>query len=129
MEINNMNLTSYKEAQLWINSESKKYKSKNEFYRSDEYSKLYPHIKKLYEKEQDMEAQRAQKIMETVKLNFGDKVEYTAVGLFFNTITLTGTIVNIKGIPHVKYDTEIIDIVGKKRCRWHKGWILQNEKK
>ena len=113
------------EAQDWIETESKKYPSKNAFYASSKYHKAYPLIKKLSDdqckKKHALKVIEAEKAMKEAGVKFGDSVFYDYVCIF-NVITYEGKIINRKGIPYVKFDNNMT-INGKKSIRWHKGFM------
>ena len=112
----------YKDALDWVDKKSKEYGSKNVFYSSDEYKKIYPYIKKLYDIDKEQRRKKAEEIMKEVGINYGDKVEYTYISPYFTTENYTGIVFEKNGIPYVKYDKGLVDIKNRKSSMWHKGW-------
>lgn len=112
----------YKEVTDWIDKEAKNYDSKNAFYASDEYKKIYPILKILHDAEVQKKAKKAEKAMKEVNVNFGDKVKYDFVSPFMSVEKYSGTIINKNEMPYVKLDTGQKSITGKKTVIWHKGW-------
>jgi len=115
---------SYSEALEYVDNRAKDFSSKNEFYTSDEYKKLYPILQEVHKREIGEWSKDAKKAMKSVGVKFGDKVQYTYVGSFMSSESYTGVIVNRDGIPYVKLDPGQSTIDGKKSARWHKGWKI-----
>lgn len=118
---------SYTEALKYVDDQSKKYSSKNEFYASNEYKKLYPILQEIHKRELGEWSKDAQKAMKSANVKYGDKVQYTYIGSFMTSELYSGIIIERKGIPYVKLDEGQVTIDGKKSIRWHKGWKLDNE--
>lgn len=118
-------MKTYKETLRWIEEESKKYSSKNDFLSSDVYKKAYPKIKKLEDnlkkKEQSVLIHDAEEAMKEANIRFGDRVYYDYIH-FFGVQTYTGKIVKRKGIPYVVFDEGQVTMKGRKSTRWHKGF-------
>ena len=112
----------YQEALDWINKTAKKYDSKNAFYASDEYKKVYPILTILHDAETNKWAKVAAKAMKKVDVKFGDKVKYDFVSPMMRVEKYSGTVINKNGIPYVKLDSGQKSMTGKKTIRWHKGW-------
>ena len=112
----------YKEAMDWINKEAKKHDSKNDFYTTAEYKKIYPILKILHAAEVQKKATSAQKAMKEVDVEFDDKVKYDFVSPFMSVEEYSGVVINKKGIPYVKLDSGQKSLTGKKTVIWHKGW-------
>ena len=112
---------SYADALKYVDDRAKDYSSKNEFYSSEEYKKLFPILKNIHKIEIDEWAKSAESAMSDVDVKYGDEVEYSHVTPFGVEI-YTGKVVSRKGIPHVKFDVGQTTIDGKKSTRWHKGW-------
>lgn len=121
-------MKAYEELLEWINEESKKYSSRNEFLSSDIYKKVYPKIKKLEEdikkKKQLSLIHDAEEAMKEANINFGDRVYYDYV-YGFGVQTYTGKIIKRKGIPYVVLDSGQVTMKGAKSIRWHKGFIKE----
>ena len=121
-KVDNFNFTSYADAQLWMNENSKKFKNQNEFYASDEYRLAYPIIQQLYKLEQKSYAAKAQEAMIEANVKFGDKVNYDYITPFLQSEKYSGTIIERNGVPFVKLDDGQQTISGAKSVKWHKGW-------
>jgi hypothetical protein len=121
-EMDGLNFTSYDDAQVWMNENSKKFKNQNEFYASDEYRLAYPIIQQLYKVEQKSYAAKAQQAMVEANVKFGDKVNYDYITPFLQSEKYSGTIIERNGIPFVKLDNGKQTISGSKSVKWHKGW-------
>ena len=117
-----LSFDSYKDALEYVDIQSKKYSSKNEFYASDEYKTLYPILQETHKREMGEWSKDADKAMKSVGVKVGDKVQYTNVGSFMTTENYSGTIVLRDGIPYVKLDPGQSTVDNKKSVRWHKGW-------
>ena len=111
------------EVTAYIAEGAKRYGGKNKFLASAEYREVYPTIERIYADEgtaQNTQSKgEADAAMGEVGAAYGDRVTYTAQGLFFSTETLMGTIVNKNGLPMVKLDEKHN---GKRYVKWHKGW-------
>lgn len=121
-KIDDFNFTSYADAQVWMNENSKKFKNQNDFYASDEYKSAYPIIQQLYKVEQKSYAAKAQQAMVEANVKFGDKVNYDYITPFLQSEKYSGTIIERDGIPYVKLDDGQQTISGSKSVKWHKGW-------
>jgi hypothetical protein len=121
-KIDDFNFTSYADAQVWMNENSKKFKNQNDFYASDEYKSAYPIIQQLYKVEQKSYAAKAQQAMVEANVKFGDKVNYDYITPFLQSEKYSGTIIERNGIPFVKLDDGQQTISGSKSVKWHKGW-------
>ena len=124
-EANDLTFASYDDALLWLEKESKKYKSKNDFYSSYEYKKVYPVINELYmlerRKDESKEREEAKIAMEQAGVKFGDRVGYDYI-YYLQVEEYTGEVVSRNGIPYVKLDEGQQTMSGKKSVKWHKGW-------
>ncbi len=126
-----INFVDYSESLEWIEKSSKKYKTKNDFFASDEYKFAYPLIKKMYEVEKIEYSKKAMSELKKSKLQIGDSVRYDYVSPFFNVAVYTGKIVERNGVPYVKLDSGQTTMSGKKSVKWHKGftkWEKENER-
>jgi hypothetical protein len=116
--------TSYDDAQEWIKSKSKEYKSKNEFLTSQEYKDALPDINALYEIEKSDYSKKAKQEMDKSGVKIGDRVIYdyvTPIGVE----TYSGQIIDRQGVPFVKFDEGQKTISGKQSVRWHKGFVKE----
>ena len=116
--------TSYNDAQEWIKSKSKEYKSKNEFLTSQEYKNALPDINALYEIEKSDYSKKAKQAMGESGVKIGDRVIYdhvTPIGVE----AYSGEIVDRQGIPFVKFDEGQKTLSGKQSVRWHKGFVKE----
>jgi hypothetical protein len=124
-ESNDLTFASYDDALLWLEKESKKYKSKNDFYSSYEYKKAYPVINELYmlerRKDESKEREEAKIAMEQAGVKFGDRVGYDYI-VYLQVEEYTGEVISRNGIPYVKLDEGQQTMTGKKSVKWHKGW-------
>ena len=119
-----LRFTSYDDAQEWIKSKSKEYKSKNEFLTSQEYKDALPDINALYEIEKSDYSKKAKQAMDKSGVKISDRVIYdyvTPIGVE----TYSGQIIDRQGIPFVKFDEGQKTISGKQSVRWHKGFVKE----
>ena len=115
---------SYDDAQEWIKSKSKEYKSKNEFLASQEYKDALPDINALFKVEKADYSKKAKSAMQESGVKIGDRVIYdyvTPIGVE----TYSGQIVDRQGVPFVRFDNGQKTISGKQSVRWHKGFIKE----
>ena len=109
----------YDDALEWIAQKNQEYGSKQKFSCSEEFSKVYPSIKQLYDQKRDQEKEEHKKIcitaMNSVGANYGDTVEYSRASPFGEIEFHEGKIINRKGIPYVK-------AANGKTKKWHKGY-------
>jgi len=119
---------SYDDAQEWIKSKSKEYKSKNEFLASQEYKDALPDINALFKVEKADYSKKAKAAMQESGVKIGDRVMYdyvTPIGVE----TYSGQIVDRQGVPFVRFDNDQKTISGKQSVRWHKGFIKESAPK
>ena len=116
---------SYDDAQEWIKSKSKEYKSKNDFLASQEYRDALPDINALFKVEKADYSKKAKEAMRESGVKIGDRVVYdyvTPIGVE----TYSGQIVDRKGVPFVRFDNGQKTMSGKQSVRWHKGFIKES---
>jgi len=107
----------------YIADGAKRYSGKNKFLSSAEYREVYPIIERIYSGEKvaryEQSKNAADTAMSEAGVAYGDRIEYTLIGSYFNAETLKGTLVNRSGLPMVKLDEKHN---GKRYVKWHKGW-------
>lgn len=103
-EVENIIFDSANDVRDYIKLKSKEYGSKNEFLSSEEYHKLYPSIKYIFDIEKQDYKKKADQAMFEVGVDFGDRVRYVLPNMFGGIIDYTGVVVNKAGVPYVKYD-------------------------
>ena len=116
---------SYDDAQEWIKSKSKEYKSKNDFLASQEYRDALPDINALFKVEKADYSKKAKEAMRESGVKIGDRVVYdyvTPIGVE----TYSGQILDRKGVPFVRFDNGQKTMSGKQSVRWHKGFIKES---
>ena len=114
--------SSYAEVDSYFKAKSKQYGSKNAFFASDEYRKVYPQISKLFDSEKCAIASRANKAMQEAGVKFGDKVEYSTASAFGEIFEVRGKIIEKRGAAIVKLDKGFKSPSGKSSMCWHKGF-------
>lgn len=123
------NFISYFDGLEWIEKQSKKYNSKNEFYASEEYKEAYSLLKDLHNIEKKETSKLAAKEMEKAGVKYGDRVFYDYVTPFGVAEEYSGTVVEVGGLPRVKLDPGQKTITNSKSVRWHKGFKKINSSK
>jgi len=118
-----ISLKTIEDVEEYIANGAKRYGGKNKFLSSAEYREVYPIIERIYSVEKTARYEQSKNAADTAMSEagaaYGDRVEYTLIGSFFNTETLKGTLVNRSGLPMVKLDEKHN---GKRYVKWHKGW-------
>ncbi len=111
------------ERESWLDKKADEYGSKNKFYASDEYKKIYP---KLYEKQRQEEKEYkadTDKALKEAGLEESDNVTYVSPD--GQTVAHGNLYRDNKGVPKVKIHTEESSqgkISVNKIKAWHKGW-------
>jgi len=112
---------SYEEAMDFINRRIKDFPSKDAYYSSEEYKKIYPILNRLRKEALTFTSKKAKVAMKEVGAKEGDCVEYSVANPFGEIFVLEGKIKLDKlGIPYVHLAEPTTR--GKKKIRWHKGF-------
>ena len=113
---------SAQEVRDYIEVKSKEYGGTNQYLSSEEYKNLYPQILYLFDIEKAIYKKKGIEAMSKAGISFGDRVEYVVASPWGYTEKYTGTVIDKKGIPYVKFDGNQKDMKGRKSSQWHKGW-------
>lgn len=110
----------HEEALAYSNKRAKEYPSRNDYYASNEYKKMYPTLEKLRAKTMQGLAGKAKSAMKQAGAKEGNCVEYSIANPFGEIFIFEGKIkLDKTGIPFVHLNEAV---GGKKKVRWHKGF-------